>query len=152
MHTGGFDGFDDVPAILLDCGRLAEHSAGAGRAERYNEVRFHHPQFALQPLVAGGDLHFVRLLVDTTFAARLELEMFDCVRDVSQLSIDIGVLEGAIEHAARGTDEGLAREILLVAGLLADEHDLRALQASTEHRLRGIAPQRAVAALLYRGA
>src|SRR5438477_372186 len=49
-------------------------------------------------------------------------------------------------HAAGGADERLAGEVLLVAGLLADQHHARAAWALAEHRLRTAPPQRAATA------
>jgi len=44
---------------------------------------------------------------------------------------------------ARGTDERLPRDVLPVAGLLTDEHDLRAPAALAEHLLGRVLPQAA---------
>ena len=44
--------------------------------------------------------------------------------------------------------KGFSREVLLVAGLLADEHQFSASRAFAEHGLRGVLPQRAGAAVV----
>jgi hypothetical protein len=48
---------------------------------------------------------------------------------------------------AGGPDEGPPRDVLLVAGLLAHEHDARARRALAEHGLRRIAIRRAARAV-----
>jgi hypothetical protein len=53
-----------------------------------------------------------------------------------------------VQHLARRPDEGLARQILLVAGLLADENDSRIVRPLAEHGLRCLAPERAALAAL----
>ena len=150
VRSGDLDVLDDMAAILFDSGRFAEDGARAGRAERDDEVGFDRSQLSLEPLIAGRDFHLVRLLVNAPLAARFELEMLHCIRDVSELTVDSGFLERAIEHTTRRSDERLAREVFLIARLFADEKDLGALRAGTEHRLCRVPPQGAVAAALYR--
>ena len=50
-------------------------------------------------------------------------------------------LERAIEQRAGWADERRAVEVLLVARLLAHEHQARPRGALTEHGLRGVAPE-----------
>ena len=66
------------------------------------------------------------------------------------MPVDAGLVEDLVEHLAGRPDERLAGNILLVAGLLADEDDLRILRPFAEHGLRGVAPERAAAAALGR--
>ena len=49
-------------------------------------------------------------------------------------------------------DKGLARQILLVARLLADEHDIGIARPLAEHRLRRVLVERAAPAALHRRA
>ena len=67
--------------------------------------------------------------------------MLDRVRDVGEPAVDPGGRQPLVEDAPGRADEGLTGEVLLVAGLLADEDDLRALQPLAEHRLRPGFPQ-----------
>src|SRR5690606_34086768 len=152
VHTGNFDVLNHVAAILFDAGRFAEDGARAGDAERDDELGFDGPQLTLEPLITGGNFHLVRLLVNPPLAARLELEVLYCVRDVNEVAVDPGFLQCAIEHAPGRSDERFAREVFLIARLFAYEKDLGAPRAGTEHRLCRVSPQRAVAASLYRDA
>src|SRR5438045_3579111 len=74
--------------------------------------------------------------------------MLHDVGDVHDSAIDPRLLERAIEQLAGGADERMTGEILLVARLLADQHDARAFRPFAEHGLRGVFPQIAVAATL----
>ena len=58
----------------------------------------------------------------------------------------LGLVQYLVEHLAGRPDEGFAGDILLVAGLLADEDDPRILGSLAEHGLGRVAPQRAAAA------
>ena len=127
MGAGSVHRLDDVSAILLDRSRLAEDGTRSGRTQRNDQLRFDHLELALQPVTACGDLHFIRFLVNTALAARLELEMLDCVRYVSQLAVDAGFDERSIEHLAGRPDKRFAGQVLLVSGLFADEYDPRLL-------------------------
>src|SRR5205085_8990908 len=88
-------------------------------------------------------------LVDAALPARRPLEVLDRVRDVHGVTVDAGLLERVVEHPSGRPDERLALEVLPVARLLADHHDLRAGTAFTEHRLGRVPVQ--VAALAVRG-
>ena len=48
--------------------------------------------------------------------------MLDGIRDVDVVAVDARLVEGRIEQPAGRTHEGSALPVLLVAGLLADEH------------------------------
>ncbi len=69
-------------------------------------------------------------------AAPLELEMLHRVGDVDARAVDPGLRDGAVEHLAGGADERPSREILLVARLLADEHQRGVDRSFAEHCLR----------------
>src|SRR4029077_10671378 len=71
----------------------------------------------------------------------------DHVGDVGGSSLDPGVREGAGEELAGGPDEWPPGEILVVPGLLADQHHRRALSPLAEDGLRGALPEVARAAL-----
>ena len=106
--------------------------------------------FALDPLVARIDLALRRGLVQAALAAQLPLEVLDRVGDVEVLAIDPRRLERAVEQASRRPDERQSLLVLLVAGLLADQHHARVRVAGAEHRLGGVGPQRAVAGTFSR--
>src|SRR5205807_9324739 len=89
----------------------------------------------------------VRLVVDAALAARLPLEVLDGVRDVDAAAVDAGGGERLVKDAPCRPDEGTAREILPVARLLADEHQLRTRRAFAEDGLRRVPPELAGAAV-----
>ena len=62
--------------------------------------------------------------------------MFHDVRHVHHRAIDAGVLERLVEQLSGRPDERLALQVLLVAGLLADEDDVRLRGALAEDGLR----------------
>jgi hypothetical protein len=100
----------------------------------------------LEPLVAGVDFALRRGLVQAALAAQLPFEVLDGVGDVKVLPVYARRLEPAVEEPSRRADEGQPFLVLLVAGLLADQHHPGVGVASAEHRLRGVRPQRAVLA------
>jgi len=78
--------------------------------------------------------------------ALLELEVLDHVGHVGLGALDARGLQPAVELATGGADERPARQVLLVAGLLADQHHARAFQALAEDSLGCAAPEVAAAA------
>jgi uncharacterized protein YecE (DUF72 family) len=58
------------------------------------------------------------------------------VRDVDRLAVDARVVQRAVEQPPRRADERSPCEVLAVARLLADEHDVGVPVALAEHRLR----------------
>jgi hypothetical protein len=63
--------------------------------------------------------------VHAALAARLPLEVLDRVGDIDDLAPDARLVERAVQHLAGGADERGAAQVLLVARLLADEHQAR---------------------------
>src|SRR4051794_2917812 len=74
--------------------------------------------------------------MNAAFAARLPFEMLHGVSHVDVAAIDARFFERAIEQLAGGPDERLSGEIFLVAGLLAEEQQLRAFRSFAEDGLR----------------
>jgi hypothetical protein len=69
------------------------------------------------------------------------------VGDVNLRTVDAGLFQRAVEHLPRRSDERLAGEVFLVAGLLADQHDPGLLRAFAEHGLRRAFPEMTGAAI-----
>ncbi len=84
--------------------------------------------------------------MDSPFAARLPFEVLDGVRHVGRCTVDPRLDECVVEHAAGRPDERPAGSVLLVARLLAHEHDRRLPRALAEHGLRAELPQVTAAA------
>src|SRR6266511_6359305 len=110
---------------------------GRRRTQADEHARPYDVELGLEPRPAGGDLRRVRFLVDAALAASLPLEMLDDVRHVDLAAVDPSVLEGLVQELAGRADERLARQVLLVARLLADEHHLGLARALTEDGLGG---------------
>ena len=67
--------------------------------------------------------------------------MLDRIRDIDPAAVDLGLVQGAFQQAARWPDERLTLQVLLVARLLADQHHPGVLGALAEHGLGGLTPQ-----------
>ena len=88
--------------------------------------------------------------MQAAFAALLELEMLDRIGDEHLAAVDAGIDDRAVEHAACRTDERMALSVLLVARLLADQHDLGVPRPFSRHNLRRVAIERAAGAVSLR--
>src|SRR5438067_2064459 len=116
------------------------------RAERRctqcdDDARTNGADLALQPFVAGGHLALRRRLVNAPLTARLPAEMLDRVGQIEIGGRDAGLAKHVAQQLAGRTDEGLALLILLVARLLADQHQPRLVRAFAAHSLRRALPQ-----------
>jgi hypothetical protein len=63
--------------------------------------------------------------MDSPLAALLEFEMLHGVRHIDISAVDTGIAEGSVQEGAGGSDEGMAGQVLIVTGLLADHNDAR---------------------------
>ena len=114
---------------------LPDQRARRGCPERDGDGRADQVALMLDPPAAGADLAGVGLVVDLALAALDKLEVLDGVGDVDLSAVNPGLFERCIEDRAGGTDERPPGDILLVARLLADEHDRGVERAFAEHRL-----------------
>src|ERR1700756_1294041 len=73
--------------------------------------------------------------------------MFDRVGNVDFLAVDAGLDQGAVEHLPRRSHERLSGQVLLVAGLLADQERLRIGWTFSEYGLGRVLPERAGTAM-----
>src|SRR5262249_23787511 len=138
-------GVEQLSAVLGDAELSAEEALSSRRAEEDENARLDRIELRLEPRTARGRLRPVRLLVDAAFPARLPLEVLDGVRDVGRRAVDTGGFERVVEHPPGRPDERPSCLVLLVTGLLADEHRRGVRGALAEDRLRPDLPQ--VAAL-----
>ena len=116
--------------------RWAENGLASGRSKTKEQFWPNEPQLRFQPRTAGGDFARVRFLVNASFAARLPFEMLHRVCDVDLPAIDSGFFERAIHNFSRRSDKRFAGHILVIAGLLPEQHNRRALRAFAENSLR----------------
>ena len=128
-------GLDRNPAHLRDAEARPEKGLSRRRAEEHEDTRLDDGELGFEPRAARGLLGCVGLLMDAPPATRLPLEVLHSVGDVCLPPVDPGFVHALVENPTGRADEGSPREILLVAGLLADEHDVGRLGAFAEHRL-----------------
>src|SRR5262249_40865922 len=135
-------------ARLADGYGAAKQAARGGGAESNYRGRLDEAALVVEPHLAALDLIVAPPLVQAPLAAHLVLEMLDGVGDEHFLARNTGLFQRPVEHAAGGPHEGLARDVLLIAGLLADQHEMRALPAFAGHRLGSVVVERASPARL----
>src|SRR5262249_34277264 len=113
-----------LSAQLGDGDRTAEQTARRRGAERDDGRRLHERAFEIEPNLAALDFVGVGTLVQPALAAHLMLEMLHRIGNENLRARNSRLCQRAVEDPPRRTDERLAAEVLLVAGLLADEHDV----------------------------
>src|SRR5688572_5971009 len=143
-----------LSALLRHLERLPEQRLRRRGAKADDDARLDQRDLELEPGVAGRDLADVRLLVNPTLTAlgALPLEVLHRIGDIDGAAIDAGLDEGVVEELARRPDERLARSVLLVAWLLADEHDVGCARAFAEDGLGADLPEMTAAAAFRRRA
>src|SRR5262245_59092433 len=114
-----------------------EQAARGGRAQRHDGGWLDDRALLDEPPLAAVDLVGVRTLVQTPLAAHLVLEVLDRVGHENVVARDAGLFQRLVQDAAGRSHERLAGEILLIAGLLADQHQVRADAAFAGHDLGG---------------
>src|SRR5260370_38398320 len=113
----------------------AENGLRRCRTHCHDEVGLNDPQFLFQPRTARCDFARVRLLMNPAFSAGLPFEVLHSVRDVNLRPIDSSVRERAIHNFASRTYEWFARDIFVIARLLANQHHRYALGTFAKNRL-----------------
>lgn len=137
---------EDFAAVLGDAEFGAEEGLGGGGSKADDEFGFDGVHLGVEPGAAGGLFAGAGLLVNAALAARLPLKVFHRVGDVDEVAIDTGFDEAAVEERASGSDEGVAFDVLAIAGGFADEHEARVRVALAEDGLRRVLVERASAA------
>jgi hypothetical protein len=84
--------------------------------------------------------------VHALLAARLVVEVLDRVGEVDRRAVQPGLVDGALQQPAGGSDERQSLPVLLVAGLLSHQQDRWTLRAASGHALRALLPQVTAAA------
>src|SRR5262249_13547092 len=140
----------DAPANGCDRHGAVEQAARGGGSERDDELRFDQRALEIVPPSAALDLIGIRPLVQPAFSALLELEMLHRIGDEYLRAIEPRIHECAVEHATGRSDEWLAGEVLVVARLLADEHQWRRGRSFAGDDLGGVAIKRTPGTLRFR--
>src|SRR5262245_56812651 len=105
--------------------RSAEQAARRRCPHGDDKPRLNDLFFQIHQPAAAFDFVAVGTLVQAPFAARLKFKMFDRIGDKDLGAVEASFRERPIKHPPGGTDEGAALQILVVAMLLADEHEER---------------------------
>lgn len=129
----------ELAAIFVDRHFTFKDALRGGRAEAQDQVRANGGGFGREPRAACADFRHIRFPVNAALAARLELEVFHGVGNVSIGEGDSGRFKSPGEDLARGADKGMALPIFLIAGLLADDDDAGAARTLAENGLRRVA-------------
>src|ERR671923_2419913 len=133
---GGEGRLAKAAAVARHANVAAEQRLGRGGTEADHDVRANNIQLRIEPRTAGLDLLGIGTLVQATLAAPLPpLEVLDDVGDVDVAALDPRLLQGLRQHLTRGPDERLARAVLAIPRLLADEHHARPSRTRSEYRL-----------------
>src|SRR5262249_6291584 len=135
-----------LSAQLADGDRTAEQTARRRGAERDNGHRLYERAFEVEPNLAALDFVGGGALVQTALARHLVLEMVHRTGEEHLRARNPRLRQRAVEDAPGRADERLAAEVFLVAGLLADEHDVRGPAALARHRLGCVFVERAARA------
>ena len=128
MHGGSNVGSErqtyQLAPLAIDAKVLTKKGLGRGCAEANQNLRLHKAKFSFDPRMTGVDFRITRLFVNTALAAlgRLPFEMFDNIRYIDLIAIDSRFLQSAIQQLAGRAHEWTAGEILLISGLLANQH------------------------------
>src|SRR5262249_17766096 len=117
--AGAVLALNHVAARLRNKHPALEQTAGGGRAQRNRQFGPDDGACANEPPATALDLIGVWLLVKPALPARLEFEVLHRIGDENRGAVEARVHDGAVEHAAGRPDERPAREVLVVAGLLA---------------------------------
>jgi hypothetical protein len=128
--------FLHLPLVLADPEPRAEHGLARHRAEQHEQPGPDEPEFRVQPESARLDLGAVRALVDPAPATLGPLEVLDGVGQVDVRAVDAGLPQRPVQDPPGRADERTSLLVLLIAGLLTDEHHRRVRPALPEHGRR----------------
>src|SRR5690242_2976216 len=133
-------------ASRIDALGRARECAQRRAAEGDDYPRLYGGDLAREPHVAGADVSDVRSPVKTPLTARFPSKMLHGVRDEEVAALEAGRCEAVIENLAGRADKCVPAQILLIAGLLANQHDARVRRPDADDRLRRVSPQIATTA------
>ena len=122
--------FDEFAVLLRDAEVRVDDPLCRDPAEADDDLRTDQPDLLAQPEDA-------RILLLRLRIAVLRRAAFDHVADIDIAPArQADRVEVFVQKLAASADERLAAQILLLAGSLADEHDLRIRHAHAEHEIR----------------
>ncbi|KQY77015.1 hypothetical protein ASD52_23795 [Ensifer sp. Root142] len=124
-----------MPTVPRHLNRWAEKSVGRSRAQRDDDLGRDEIKFSAEPPRASLDLTGIRTRMKPTFAALLELEVFNSVGHITLRPIDASLNQALSKQLSRRSDEWASRKILLVARLLPDKHQACEPRSFAENEL-----------------
>ena len=128
MHSrhnrGRKRGIQKFAATLRDPKIAPQQGLGGRSAQAYDYLGLERGDFGFEPRATG--VHFFRawFFVDAAFPAWLPFEMLDGICQVDPFAVDTRGEEGFVQEFSGRADERFSLEILLIARLFADHHDL----------------------------
>ena len=131
------EGFALQAALLEDLEFGVDEGLGGGVAEGDDDFGLHFKDFGEDPGFAVMDFFFAGFVVEAALALGFKFEVFDGVGEVEFLAVEAGFFEGLVEEFTGRADEGTAGDVLLIAGLFADDHDAGIGWAFAEDGLGG---------------
>ena len=123
-HLGRWAGKESATLLKKTVIR-PDHRMRSRRAQTNDQARPDNGELCLKPRLASDDLGGRWFLVNPPLAALLELKVFYGVGHVDFRAVDSSIGESAVEKCARGANEGASSQILSVARLFPDQHNLR---------------------------
>src|SRR5215203_6735 len=124
---------DELPSLHRHLEGISYQRLGRRRAETHDNPWMQQRNLSIEPRAARANLPGLRLRMDAALAPRLPFEVFHHVRDVNPFARNPRLPQSLLEHTPCGPDERMARQIFVVAGLLADEHHLRRRRSFTKN-------------------
>lgn len=126
---------DEVSVLSGQTIGAPQQRLSCGRAQTNNHLGFNHIGFGPKPGMACRDFRSLRLFVNPTLAAFLELEVFDGIRDVDLVGIYPCIRQSSSEDLAGRTNKGMTLSVFFIAGLLSDQDQPRRHGSFAEHSL-----------------
>lgn len=140
----------DLPAAFgADPEARSQQGPPGGRPQGDHQFGLHGEEFLVQPGAARGDLAHRRGLVHAPLArlfGLVELEVLDGVGEPQPVAVETGLGQGPVQQPPGRAHERRPLPVLLVAGLLAHQHQPGVLVARAEDRPGGPLVQGATAA------
>lgn len=126
MHgCDGYRSFVDsrwLTAYVANLNRKSEHCSRRRIAQGHYDSWRHDLALNRQPPPAGLDLACVRSLMNSTFTAQPVFEVFYGVGQEDGIALNPGRIKRFIKHLACWPYKRTTHKVLLISGLLTDDH------------------------------
>jgi hypothetical protein len=122
-QTGLTDGFNmrELAANIRDTDGYPENTRGGGRTESNHHFGLDQFDLCLKPGTAGMDFSRGRFFVQPAFTEGFPFKMLNGVGDVAEITIDLRLIQSAIQQPAGWSDEWETSAIFSITGLFADK-------------------------------